>query len=212
MNHLFMLFFFVGVYVIAYIEGPVLLVDQGYAVIKPSGVGYQVFLCKKDSEALTVGQNVALYVHTHLREDALELYGFSSGLERQLFLLLISVSGVGPKLGLAILSYLRPNELIDAIINKDITTMSAVPGIGKKTAERLSLELKDKVTKLDCGEREINSFTSLRVSLEQAIRGLGFTKGQSDKAILALDHEDLTRLPLEVLIKKTLNVLGGNKS
>ena len=207
-----MLLFFCGAFVIAYIEGQVFFVDNGLAIIKPNGIGYQVFLSKKDSETLTVGQTVAFYVHTHIREDALELYGFSSSIARQLFLLLISVSGVGPKLGLAILSRLQPAELIDAIINKDIATMSSVPGIGKKTAERLSLELKDKAIKLDYGDTEIASPTSLRLSLEQAIKGLGFSKAQSDKAILALDQEDLASLPLETLIKKTLSVLSGNKS
>lgn len=197
---------------IAYIEGQVLFLEGGYVVVKPGGVGYQVFMSKRDLEILNVGQSLALFTYTHIREDAFELYGFTTPIHRQIFLLLISVSGVGPKLALAILSTLAPHELINAIINKDITSLSHVPGIGKKTAERLSLELREKALKIDCGScAEFSREGSVRASLEQAIKSLGYSKAQSDKAVLALDQGDLAALPLEVLIKKTLQVLLGNK-
>lgn len=195
---------------IAFIEGQICLIENGYAVIKPGAIGYQVFLRKRDLENLAIGDSVALYVHTHIREDAFELYGFLSSLERQIFLLLISVSGVGPKLALGILSSINPPELVNAIITKDIACLSSAPGIGKKTAERLSLELKEKAQKIDYGAFHMPDDKSVRTSLEQAIKSLGYSKSQSDKAILALDQNDLVSLPLETLIKKTLSVLAGN--
>ncbi len=207
-----MLLFFWGKWVIAFIEGQVCLLENGYAVIKTGGVGYQLFLSKRDLEQIIIGQSLSLFVHTHVREDAFELYGFVSALARQVFLLLISVSGVGPKLALTILSSLSPSELLPAIIATDVALLSSVPGIGKKTAERLSLELKDKAQKIDHFHLDASPHTSLRASLEQAIKGLGYSKSQSDKALLALDQEDWANLPLEGLIKKTLNVLAGSKS
>ncbi len=195
---------------IALIEGQVFAVEHGYAIVMVGGVGYQVHLCKKNADALITQQTVTLHVHTHVREDAIELYGFLSSLERSLFLLLISVSGVGPKLALGILSHLLAREVIDAIIDKDIATLSGVSGIGKKTAERLSLELKDKVIKLDYFRHDSSPPISVRLSLEQAIKSLGYSKAQSDRAILLLDQEDFASLPLEELIKKTLNNLSGN--
>lgn len=199
---------------IAFIEGQVLLVENGFAVVKTGGIGYQVYLCKKDLETIAPGVTVSLYIHSHIREDAFELYGFLTPLERHIFLLLISVSGVGPKLALAMLSHLHGRDLVDALVAKDIARLCAVPGIGKKTAERLSLELKDKALKLDCGAMTATASTpsSVRASLEQAIKSLGYSKSQSDKAISSLEQGDFANLALEALIKKTLIHLSGNKA
>lgn len=203
---------FGGGVVISYIEGQVLFLETGYAVVKTSGVGYHVLLSKKDLDSLNAGQAAELFIHTHVREDAFELYGFSTRAHKQIFLLLISVSGVGPKLALSIISALSPSALLGAIIDKDIATLSSIPGIGKKIAERISLELKEKALKFDLpvstGQQ---GDSATKTSLEQAIRGLGYSKSQSDKAMMNLDPDDLTNLPLEALIKKTLNVLTGNK-
>jgi holliday junction DNA helicase RuvA len=194
---------------IAYIEGTVLLIETTYAVINVNGVGYQLLMSKTDLEHLTESGRARFFVHTHVREDALELYGFSGNLHKQIFLLLISVSGIGPKLALTILSCLSPSELIGAVINKDIAKLSSVPGIGKKTAERLSLELREKALKIDYMPAEQPTDSSVRSNLEQAIRGLGYSKSQSDKALMSLAQQDL-ELPFEALIKKTLNILSGS--
>lgn len=192
----------------AHIEGEILLLEGNSAIVTTMGVGYQVLLSKRDYETLIVGQKIKLHLYTHVREDALELYGFSEHIYKQLFLLLISVSGIGPKLALVILSSLSPHDLLDAITHKDIALLSSIPGIGKKTAERLSLELTDKALKLSLAETTITPTTnSTRHHLEQAIKSLGYSKTQSDKAILGLDQGDLATLPLEDLIKKTLNVI-----
>ncbi len=195
---------------ISYVEGQILYLEAGHAVVKANGIGYHILLNKKTLENILDGQNVAFFIHTHLREDAIELYGFHSRVEKQIFLLLIGVSGIGPKLAQSILSALSPHDLVCAIIDKDINRLSSVPGIGKKTAERVSLELKEKAAKMDLPFESVRAaHTSMKTSLEQAIRNLGYTKSQSDRAILKLDENDLVNLPLEDLIKKTLNALTG---
>lgn len=192
---------------IAFIEGQIISLEPGFAVLKTAGVGYQVMLSKKDYERVLIGQAAAFHVHSNIREDAFELYGFLHQADKQIFQMLISVSGVGPKLGLAIISALSSHDLLGAIIHKDLTKLSSINGIGKKTAERLCLELKDKALKLDL-PYDSEKPTNL-LSLMQAIRGLGYSKDQSDQAVAALDPEDILSLPLEILVKKTLAVLVG---
>lgn len=194
---------------IAYLEGVVAYIEANHAVINVSGVGYQLLLNKKDLELVREQEKAAFFVHTHVREDALELYGFTSRQHKQLFLLLISVSGVGPKLALTILSHMAPHDLLAAVINKDIAHLSSVPGIGKKTAERLSLELKEKALKIDMEPSSTTESHDAKSSLVQAIRSLGYSKVQSDKALLALSPEDMD-LPFDALIKKTLFILSGS--
>lgn len=196
---------------ISYLEGQVLFIDAGYAVVKTGGVGYHVLLHKKALESLSKEQSVSFFIHTHVREDAFELYGFQSAIERQLFLLLISVSGVGPKLGLAALSCLDSEDILKAISEKDIALLSSIPGIGKKTAERLSLELKEKALKMTLPLLSFSPQKNVpKTNLDQAIRSLGYSKMQSERALSSLTPDDFT-LPFEELIRKTLNVLTGNK-
>lgn len=198
---------------ISYIEGTVLFVDAGYAVVVTNGVGYHVLLSKSDLALLQEQQPAKFFVHTHVREDAIELFGFSSRLTKQLFLLLISVSGVGPKLALGILSALSPSDLLDAIVAKDISRLSSIHGIGKKTAERLALELNDKAQKLEWEPRfEAGDAITNKLSLTQAIRSLGYSKAEADRALLTLSEQEMQQEPLELLIKKTLNVLTGSKA
>jgi holliday junction DNA helicase RuvA len=194
---------------IAYIEGTILLHDAQSAVVLNNGVGYLVLLSKKELLSIALGQKYSFHIHTHVREDAFELFGFSKLCQKQIFQLLISVSGVGPKLALSILSSLSSNEIIDSIVNKDIATLSSVSGIGKKTAERLSLELKDKALKMDLAFDD-GKDTSTLLSLAQAIRGLGYSKAQSDKALAQLNEKDLESLPLEDLIRMTIASLTRN--
>jgi holliday junction DNA helicase RuvA len=198
---------------ISYIEGQVLCLEPGFAVVKVGGVGYHVLLNKKALEQIALGQAISLFTHTHMRQDALELYGFYSRLEKQIFLMLISVSGIGPKLAQGILSSLSPADLIHAIVAKDIGKLSSIPSVGKKTAERLSLELKEKVGKIDMPLNDKNTdHNSVKTSLEMAIKSLGFTKSQSENAIINLGQEDLINLPLEDLIRKALKLLSGSNA
>lgn len=208
-----MLLFFwrelVGRNVIAYIQGQVLFIEANFAVVLANGVGYQLLLCKRDLDTCQTGKEMCFHVFTNVREDAIELYGFSNQEQKQLFQLLISVSGVGPKLALAMLSHLASNELIEALLSKNLAVLSSIPGIGKKTAERLALELKDKVAKFDLPISL--SAPSLSLSLQQALKSLGYSRDQCEKAIAKIPSEEFSALPLESLIKKSLQLLTGTK-
>ena len=132
---------------IARLAGTVLEKHPMRVVIDVAGVGYDVHVPLSSFSAVgEPGTSLTLRIHTHVREDALVLYGFASALEQLLFERLIGVSGIGPKLALAVLSGLPPAELVQAIAGSDVARLTSTPGVGKKTAERIVLELKDKIT------------------------------------------------------------------
>lgn len=131
---------------IAHLSGILLSKNSAVLVIDVHGVGYEVHVSSRTSNDLPpVGDNVSLHVHTSVREDAIALYGFPESSQKRLFLLLNSVSGVGPRLALAVLSGMEPGELCNAINLKDVKRLTSLPGVGKKIAERLCMELADKV-------------------------------------------------------------------
>jgi Holliday junction DNA helicase RuvA len=134
---------------IGYLRGEVLEHADGKLVLfLESGIGYQLNVPQSaEYSVLSSGKKISLYVHTHVREDALDLYGFSTRAEKELFLTLTEVNGIGPKLGLGILSRVQPEVLVQAILNEDKSSLTEIPGIGKKTAERIVLELGDKIRK-----------------------------------------------------------------
>src|SRR5205823_2279769 len=132
--------------VIAYLHGRLFEKHPNRIVVDVNGVGYDVFVPLSTFYGLgDPGADVALRIHTHVREDALVLYGFATLLEQELFERLIAVSGIGPKVALAVLSGIEPLELIRAIERADVARLTAIPGVGKKTSERLVLELKDRL-------------------------------------------------------------------
>jgi len=193
--------------VIAYLEGQIFSLEFGYAILLTQGVGYQILVSKRELENLSLGQSASFYIHSNIREDAFELYGFSCREHKQIFQMLISVSGVGPKLGLSILSALPADELVSALIHADTARLSSISGIGKKTAERLALELKDKALKLDM----ISPISAPNLlNLQQAIRSLGYSKEQSEMVLAKISRADLQSLPIESLIKMSLRHLTGN--
>lgn len=210
-----MLFFFaLEILVIAYLEGKVLLIEADGAIIKTnSGVGYHVWLSKPEQDTISTEQSVSLFIHSHVREDAFELFGFFTKEQKKIFSMLISVSGIGPRLAMSMLSFVSGQKIISAILEKDLSSLSKIPGIGKKTAERLCLELKDKIIKLGHIEfsQDDQQSTNIKDSLELAIKGLGYSKQQSDKVITQLNNDELNNLNLEELIKRSLNLLTGNK-
>jgi Holliday junction DNA helicase RuvA len=132
---------------IGYLRGTILRCDEQQLLLDVGGVGYELQLPLSTFEAmrrLGAGATTALYVHTHVREDALQLFGFAAEAERQLFLQLITVSGIGPRLAQTILSGMAAGDLVQALANADLRRLSTISGVGKKTAERLVVELKDK--------------------------------------------------------------------
>lgn len=134
---------------IAFLTGRLALKTPTHLTLDVQGVGYEVLIPLSTYDALpTLGEATALHIHTHLREDAIQLFGFLTQPEKDSFLLLTTVSGIGPKLALSILSSLPVADLVSAIQSADIDRLSTVPGIGKKSAGRMALELKDKVGKI----------------------------------------------------------------
>src|SRR5438309_3487689 len=131
---------------IAHLRGRVLSKRPNHAVVDVNGVGYEVAISVPTfSELPTAGAEVSLHIHTHVREDALSLYGFLRIAEKHLFEKLLTVSGIGPKLAITILSGMAADEMVGAIRGGDIARLTRIPGIGKKTAERMVLELRDKL-------------------------------------------------------------------
>lgn len=139
---------------IGYLRGEVMEHSDGKVLMLISGVGYSVNVPASPSYlSVLPGQSTELYIHTHVREDALDLFGFTSRVEKEIFLTLLTVNGVGPKSAIGILSRVHPDDLIRAVVEGDTDSLTKIPGIGKKTAERVVLELGDKLRKkLEAGD------------------------------------------------------------
>jgi holliday junction DNA helicase RuvA len=175
--------------VIARLKGTLIEKSPNRLVVDVSGVGYDVTVPLSTFYDIgEPGTSVALRVHTHVREDVIALYGFNTALEQELFERLIAVSGIGPKLALAVLSGIDPAELVRAVRNQDVARLTKIPGIGKKTAERIGLELKDRLpppaeTERPPGHDGADQF---RDDLLSALTNLGYQKQVADKAIDAV--------------------------
>ena len=174
---------------IAHLRGRLLEKHPNRLIVEVGGVGYDVQVpLSTFYELAEPGEDVALRVHTHVREDVIALYGFGSTLERDLFDRLLSVNGVGPKLALAVLSGIEPGDLVKAIRTADVARLSSIPGIGKKTAERISLELKDKLPALVPETSPATSAGSpaedaQRTDVLSALVNLGYQRQAAEKAI-----------------------------
>ena len=173
---------------IAHLQGRILEKHPNRLVVDVNGVGYDVFVPLSTFYGLgDPGSETALRIHTHVREEALVLYGFATLLEQELFERLIGISGIGPKLALAVMSGIEPLDLVRAIERGDLARLTAIPGIGKKTSERIVLELKDRLPRAQAaavaiggGEREA---PSLRVDLLSALMNLGYHRPLAEKAV-----------------------------
>ena len=173
---------------IAHLRGAILEKQPNRIVIDANGVGYDVFVPLSTFYGLgEPGAGIALRIHTHVREDAFVLYGFATRLEQDLFERLIGVSGIGPKLALAVLSGIEPAELVRAIRLQDVARLTAIPGVGKKTAERIGLELKDRLPAAlqAAGQAAIEAAPGdqLRTDLLSALLNLGYQRAAAEQAI-----------------------------
>jgi holliday junction DNA helicase RuvA len=174
---------------IAHLQGRLLEKHPNRLIVDVQGVGYEVHVPLSTFYGLgEPGTDVALRVHTHVREDMLALYGFSSGLELQIFERLIAVSGIGPKLALAVLSGIEAPELIAAVRQGDVARLTAIPGIGKKTAERIGLELKDRLAALlpadaAAAPGSAESGASLRADVLSALMNLGYHRPLAERSV-----------------------------
>lgn len=193
-----------------YIIGDVQWIKEDYIVLENSGIGYKIFTSYNSSLKLDMGmKNVMMYTYYNLRDDGVYLYGFTDEEEINIFKLLITVSKIGPKVAIGILSTLTPNQIKMGIAKKDIASLCKAPGVGKKTAERMILELKDKIEVDDYVDEEIGAKVE-DGEYEEAVNALvslGYTRFEVEKI---LRDVDVSKLGIEEIIRYTLKNLSKN--
>ncbi len=197
---------------IALLSGQIALKTPDHLIVDVNGVGYRVMIPFSTYYELPEAGLVTLHIHTSVREDAIQLFGFRTIAEKNFFQLLISVSGIGPKLGRDILSNIQPPQLAAALMQSDLHKLQAIPGIGKKTAERLVLELKDKAGKLDLGAVSAEEAVGRTIPASgllddviSALLNLGYKEAQVRKVLVGLDAAEA--ITVEQLLKQALKVL-----
>lgn len=199
---------------IGYLKGIVTHLFREHCFIDVHGVGYRVFVPASTMEKLTIGKETTVFTYMNVREDAILLYGFATQDEYDLFMLLISVNGVGPKVALGVLSAVNPDGFRLAVHQKNIKVLTKMPGIGKKTAERIVLELQDKIGPVDDG-----AVADIAVPLTAASKGM---MSEAVDALVGLGYSEQEILPVveekagicqtvEQLIKEVLKALGSRR-
>ena len=204
---------------IAHLSGKLIDKHATSVVLDVNGVGYEVTIPVTTFYDLEeAGQTVSLRIYTHVREDALQLFGFKTLRERELFTLLIAVSGIGPKSAIAMLSGMSADEIITAIRTNNLARLTSIPGVGKKTAERLVLDLRDKMAALSSPALEeqfaaasapgsVASEDSLREDALSALNNLGYQRAAAEKAITHAMQEG-GDLSVEVILRRSLRTLS----
>ena len=170
---------------IAHLRGKLISKHPNQAIVEAGGVGYDVTISVPTfSELPALNAEVSFFIHTHVREDALALFGFLRAQEKQLFEKLLSVSGIGPKLAITILSGMPADAMVAAIKGNNVAALTRIPGIGKKTAERMVLELRDKLPPAGANEmRVIPSLSATQEDVLSALLNLGYQRGAAEKAL-----------------------------
>jgi holliday junction DNA helicase RuvA len=192
---------------IAGVKGTIESIGSNWVVIDVGGISFQVFLPTSTLSTLSVvGQPARLHTHLHVREDNLTLYGFGSARELALFQTLITVKGIGPKIGLAMLSAMDVDQITMAIASGDANLLTGIPGIGKKTAERIVLELKDKVGGSWMMTQDLESVQG-NSEVVAALTSLGYSVSEATRAVATLPTS--SHLDLEEKIKMALKYFGG---
>lgn len=195
----------------AYIKGSLEVKSNLYIIVETGGIGYQIYMPQKAIEKLgEIGSQVKIYTHYHVREDNISLYGFINQEELRMFELLLSVSGIGAKSAISMLSEVSPSSFALSVITNDVSKLVKIPGIGKKTAARIVLELKDKLKTETATEKteeivEINQGEEKVDELIAALQVLGYTRYEINQVIGKIDVKELA---LEDSIKKALILLA----
>ena len=193
---------------IAHLRGKLLAKHPNQAIVETAGVGYDVTITIPTfSDLPGPGSEVALHIHTHVREDQIALYGFLRPAEKQLFEKLITVSGIGPKLAITILSGMPADEMVGAIRGDDIARLTRIPGIGKKTAERMVLELRDKLPPADAEAPAAPTMTAMEEDVLSALTNLGYQRPAAERA-LAQAAKNGKEESFEALFRNTLAALS----
>ncbi|MAU81914.1 MAG: Holliday junction branch migration protein RuvA [Gordonia sp.] len=198
---------------IASVRGPVVDVALDHLVIDCGGVGYRVLVTSATVGAVRRGEEATLLTSMIVREDSMTLYGFTDSDARALFTLLQTVTGVGPRLAMAVLAVLEPTSLRRALAESDVKALTTVPGVGKRVAERLVVELRDKVDAPTAGQAGVAASPvsgSIRDQVAEALVGLGFTAAPADKAVTAVlaDEPDADA---STVLRKSLALMGKSR-
>ncbi len=197
---------------IAFVRGEVAALEENCLILENQGVGYQIFMPGSSMDVLHVGERVRIHTYLHVKEDLLQLYGFLTREDLRLFQLLLGVNGVGPKAALGILSAISADDLQFAVLSEDVAAISKAPGIGKKTAQKLILELKDKLSLEDAFEQKLDHNMAVagqgapagdtRAEAVQALTALGYTNSEALRAVNTV--EDSNAMDVEQLLKAAL--------
>jgi Holliday junction DNA helicase RuvA len=194
---------------IAHLRGKLLAKHPNQAIVETGGVGYDVTITVPTfSDLPSLGSEVALYIHTHVREDLIGLYGFLRPSEKLLFEKLLTVSGIGPKLAITILSGMAADEMVGAIRGNDVARLTRIPGIGKKTAERMVLELRDKLPA--AGPSAVPAVSVISATEEDvlsALVNLGYQRSAAEKALVSAAKDGENR-PFDVMFREALAALS----
>lgn len=193
---------------IAYIEGKITQKEPAYVIVETNGIGYEVKISLNTFEALKNVEQGKLFTHLQIKDDAHTLYGFTNTAEKKLFLDLISISGVGPGTGMIILSSMNPQDIRNAIIHEEVAVLQRIKGIGAKTAQRIILELRDKLLKESAGTGatdyiESSSNTASQEALSALIT-LGINKSAAEKSIYSIVKKHGGQVTVEEIIKLAL--------
>jgi len=192
---------------IGHLEGTVKAVRKNYLILATDYVGYKVFVTPQLSLTSEPGKKLSLYIHTHVREDQISLFGFTTLPELEFFELLLTVSGVGPKLALSVMSLSDLNMIKSGILNEDPNVFTKVSGIGRKTAERLIIELKDKITDEFGGKEEgLREISKAQADVLDVLLALGYSRSEARDALAGLpknlgSSEEKIREALRLLAK-----------
>ncbi|MBN2514475.1 MAG: Holliday junction branch migration protein RuvA [Deltaproteobacteria bacterium] len=201
---------------IARIVGTLIYKSFDHVIIDAYGIGYRVFVpLTTFYELPEVGQSVTLNIHTHVKQDAISLFGFYSSSEKEIFKLMIAVTGIGPRLAMNILSGISADELIRAVSQGNLSRLVSIPGVGKKMGERMILELKDKVMPIS-SEEMVSTITESMKQQEQvkedalsALVNLGYKKGLAKEALEKVVNETTESITIDVVLKESLKILAG---
>ncbi len=176
---------------IAHLRGKLLVKHPNQAIVEVGGVGYDVTITVPTfSDLPGAGSEVSLHVHTHVREDVIALYGFLRTAEKSLFEKLLTVSGIGPKLAITILSGMPADEMVNAIRGEDVARLTRIPGIGKKTAERMVLELRDKLPPVTGPEIVVPALNAVEEDVISALVNLGYQRTAAEKVLSSVTAKE----------------------
>ena len=191
------------------ISGKIISINDNYVVLEVGGLGIKVNISANFASKLVNEDLITLVTYLNVREDALDLYGFKNDSERNLFLMLISISGIGPKLAVSILSGVELEELKSNILSGDIKSLTSIPGVGAKTAKRIIIELKDKLSKTTTTELgfEDNFGSKISKDVLSALVGLGYSESMATEVIKRINPAKSDK-SIESLIKESLKILN----